>query len=59
MLKLRFTKKVKKDLDRLQKRGVNMKKFDKVVAMLMREEKLPRKYRDHALVDSRDFKNVR
>ena len=36
-----------------------MKQFDKVVAMLMCEETLPYKYCDHALKDSRDYKNVR
>ena len=59
MLKLRFSKKFKKDLEKMCKRGAKTKKLDKIVAMLMREEKLPRKYRDHALTDSRDFHNVR
>ncbi len=59
MLKLRFSKKFKKDLEKIRKRGMNTKKLDKVVAALMREEKLPRKNRDHALVDSRDYHGVR
>ena len=59
MLKLRFTKKVKKDLDKMQKRGWDMKKFDNVIAMLMKEEKLPSKHRDHALTNSRDYHNIR
>ena len=35
------------------------KKLDKVVLMLAEEQKLPPRYRDHALITSRNYKGLR
>ncbi len=35
------------------------KNFEKVVQLLQNQQPLPKKYHDHALTDSRNFKNVR
>lgn len=59
MLKLRMSKKFKKDLERARKRGLKMRKLDSVVLMLVDERKLPPKYHDHALLDSKDYQDVR
>ena len=37
------------DIARMAKRGKKFDELDKVIGMLCREEKLPEKYRDHAL----------
>ena len=59
MLKVRLSRQFRKDLARAEKRGLKKKKLDKVVLMLAEEKKLPPKYRDHALVTSRDYKGMR
>lgn len=59
MLKLQLTKKFRKDLERARKRGYKMKKLDKVVLALANQEVLPAKYRDHALMDSREYQDTR
>ena len=41
------------------KRGCNPQKLEEVVTLLVNEQPLPEKYRDHALVDSRNYKDVR
>lgn len=48
--KLVLTKKFKKDLKHVSKRGYNMSLLDKVVNILITGEPLPRKYRDHSLI---------
>lgn len=55
MLTIEYPSIFKKDY----KRGCNPKNFEKVVQMLQNQQPLPKKYHDHALTDSRNFKNVR
>lgn len=59
MLKVKFTSTFKRDYKRVLKQGLNRKVLEEVVEMLMKGEVLPEKYRDHALVNSRNYKNVR
>lgn len=59
MLKVRLSKQFRKDLEKAKKRGLKEKKLDKVVLALAEEKKLPPKYRDHALVTSRNYKDMR
>ena len=39
----------KKDLKKLKSRGVDLSKIESVVSILMRGDKLPRQYNDHAM----------
>ncbi len=59
MLKIEFTNQFKKDFKLITKRGYDIKKFEKVVELLQKQEILPEKYKDHQLVNSRNYKNVR
>ena len=49
MLKVVYSSKFKKDYKLIKKRGYNISKFEKLLAMLTNEEKLPQNYLDHAL----------
>lgn len=59
MLRAEFTWQFKKDYKLAIKRGCNPDKLGNIIAMLMNEQPLPEKYRDHALTSSRNYKNVR
>ena len=59
MLKVLLSKHFRKDLAKIKKRGLKEKKLDKVVLMLVTGTPLPPKYRDHSLVISKEYKNVR
>ena len=41
------------------KRGCDPEKLEKVITLLVNEQPLPDKYRDHALVNPRNYKDVR
>ena len=51
--------KFKKDLKLAQSRGYDIELLTTVIEMLAEGKELPVKYRDHALVSSRDYKNKR
>jgi mRNA interferase YafQ len=59
MLKPEFTGQFKKDYKRAVKRGCKPEELQKVITMLVNEEPLPKKYQDHALVNSRNYKDMR
>lgn len=59
MLKLKVRKQFKKDYKKAKKRGLNEEDFKEVVKLLQSNKKLPRKYKDHALTDSKDYKGMR
>lgn len=59
MLKIEFSGQFKKDYKLAIKRGCDPKLLEQVISMLANEIPLPEKYRDHALVTSRNYKNVR
>ena len=59
MLKIEFTGQFKKDYKLAVKRGLDPKKLEKVVTLLVSGDPLPQKYKDHALTSSRNYKGVR
>ena len=59
MLKVEFTGQFKRDYKLAVKRGFDPKELEQVVSLLINEQPLPVKYRDHALTNSRDFKDMR
>lgn len=59
MLKIKTTKKFDKDYKLAKKRGYKINKLAKVLEILASEEKLPAKYRDHALKDTPEYTGVR
>ena len=59
MLKPEFSGQFKNDYKLALKRGCDPKKLERVITLLCQEEQLPASYRDHALVNSRNYKNVR
>lgn len=59
MLKIEFTSQFKKDFKLALKRGYDPKKLETVITMLVNEQPLPEKYRDHALTNSRNYKDMR
>lgn len=59
MLKIKFSNQFKKDFKLITKRGYDIKKFEKVVGLLQKQEMLPIKYKDHQLTNSKNYKDVR
>ncbi|MBQ9949322.1 MAG: type II toxin-antitoxin system YafQ family toxin [Clostridia bacterium] len=59
MLKIEFTGQFKKDYKAALKRGCDPQELTTVITLLASEQPLPAKYRDHALVNSHGFKDVR
>ena len=59
MLKIEFTGQFKKDFKLALKRGCDPKEREKVITLLANEQPLPEKYRDHALINSRNYKGMR
>ena len=59
MLKPEFTGQFKRDYKLAIKRGCDPKKLEEVIALLCNEKPLPEAYRDHALTNSRNYKDMR
>lgn len=59
MLRPEFTGQFKKDYKLALKRGCDPKKLEEVITLLCSEQPLPEAYRDHALVNSREYKGMR
>lgn len=59
MLKPEFSGQFKKDYKLALKRGFDAKKLETVVTLLCTEQPLPAEYRDHALVNSRNYRDMR
>lgn len=59
MLKAEFTGQFKKDYKLALKRGCDPNKLLAVITLLINEKPLPEQYRDHALTNSRNYKNMR
>ena len=57
MLKPEFTGQFKRDYKLAIKRGCDPKKLEEVIALLCNEKPLPEAYRDHALTNSRNYKD--
>jgi mRNA interferase YafQ len=57
MLEIKFTSKMKRDFKRVQKRGYDMSKLDATLRLLVLNQPMPSKYRDHQLKgDMRDYR---
>ena len=56
MLKVEFTGQFKKDYKLAVKRGCDPKELEKVITLLVNEQPLPEKYRDHALTNFITFR---
>ena len=59
MLEIVFDNKFKKDYRRALKRGCKAEKMDQILDLLANEKPIPIKYKDHALLNDRNFRNVR
>lgn len=59
MLRPEFTGQFKKDYKLAIKKGCDPNKLQEVITLLVNEQPLPEKNRDHALVNSRNYKNMR
>lgn len=59
MLKPEFSGQFKRDYKLAVKRGCDPKKLEKVISILCSDQPLPEAYRDHALVNSRDYRGMR
>lgn len=59
MLRPLFTGQFKRDYKLALRRGCDRKRLEAVIDLLCREEELPPAYRDHALVNSRNYKGMR
>lgn len=59
MLKIEYQGQFKQDFKLAVKRGCKIEEFQKVVTLLVNEQPLPEKYRDHALTTSKEYKDVR
>ena len=59
MLKVEFSSQFKNDYKLCIRRGCDPKQLEQVVTLLMQEQPLPEEYRDHALVNSQNYQNMR
>ena len=59
MLKIEFTGQFKRDYKLAVKRGCDPQELTLVITLLASQQPLHEKYRDHALENSRSYKNVR
>ena len=59
MLTIEFTAQFKRDYKLAKKRGLDVQKLAEVMTLLQNKILLPEKYRDHALINSRDYQNAR
>jgi mRNA interferase YafQ len=59
MLKPEFTGQFKKDYKLAIKRGCKQEALQEVITLLVNEQPLPDKYRDHALINFRNYKDMR
>ncbi len=49
MLDIQYEATFKRDFKRILKRGLNLQLLEEVITLLAEEQKLPSKYKDHAL----------
>ncbi len=59
MLRIEYQGQFKRDFKLAVKRGCDIAEFQNVVTMLANEQSLPEKYHDHALVNTREYIDVR
>jgi len=56
MLSVAYTNQFKKDFKRVQKRGLNLLELQKLIELIVNEEPIPAKYKNHKLIG--DYKDV-
>lgn len=59
MLRPEFTGQFRRDYKLAIKRGCDKEKLEKVITLLCSGQPLPETYRDHALTNSRNYKDMR
>lgn len=59
MLKIRYTSQFKKDYKLALKRGFDSRLLFDVIEILIQPQRLPEKFRDHNLSNSKKYKGVR
>lgn len=59
MLQIEYLGQFKKDFKLAVKRGCDIAQLQKVITLLAEQQPLPQQYRDHALTDSKEYKDVR
>ena len=59
MLKIEYQGQFKKDFKLAVKRGCDIAELQKAISFLANEQPLPERYRDHALTNTKEFKDVR
>ena len=59
MLKLAYTNQFKKDYKLVIRRGCDSKKLEDILSLLCNGSSLPEKNRDHPLLNSKEYKDVR
>ena len=59
MLRIEFQGQFKKDYKLAVKRGCDVAEFKRVITFLANEQPLPQKYCDHALMNTKKYKDVR
>lgn len=59
MLKIKYHRQFKRDYKLALKRGLKAFKLEEILEILIKGESLPEKYRDHQLVASKYYQNVR
>lgn len=59
MLEIVFAGKFKKEYKRALKRGCSSAKMEEILDILSHEKTIPEKYKDHALINTHELKNVR
>ncbi len=57
--KIKFTTTFKKDYKLAVKRGINIDKLKYVIEILSSDNKLDIKYKDHKLINDKNYNNVR
>lgn len=58
-LTIKRSNEFKRDVKRIIKRGGDLSELQKVIGILANGETLPEKYKDHALVNSRNYRDKR
>jgi mRNA interferase YafQ len=56
MLSITYTNQFKKDFKKVQKRGLNLAELQKLIELIVNEQPIPAKYKNHKLIG--DYKDI-
>lgn len=59
MLKIEYHAQFKRDYKQAIRRGLDPELFSEVISILVSQQPLPEKYRDHPLYDSKHYRGMR